>query len=863
MSYNFIDKSQTFAGFSFSKELKLQFEAVISEIPGRLHGNPSETQPRTSFTPLLEMMEYCNGMTITRNEVNRLNAEMQRYSYSGSDKWFCHSEFINVYLQSVFKTDNPSFIGLTKSPDVPSSALSYINTHTWVNNSWRNFIAQIGADYFKELTESECNELKSQFVMLSRQAFEWLAINEPSDIGDYTAEAHLMFNDEMHDYIREYTRQSFHNPRTMHFEALFDNSRFQILDELGFDNSVFNVDWIMVFKINDVTKPERRKFSRGIKAITNSMMLWYPLLGAVHAIREKKNEFKLSDLGIYHAGGLSGIINKAIQVEDLKWTLNKTMSEWQGGTFHPDNTEYSTSFDCYFWSSYRRDCEVIQTSLFKNEEAKAAKARIIEVRGSDIAKFYHEDSICSDAPRGSLGASCMRHDNLQKCITFYEKAAASLLVALGSNGKVLGRAVLWRNARIQPHYVRDIRKEQPCKMIDFMDRVYYSHEWIKPMFVDYAKTHGFYRKRYQNYEEQTAVVEPNGDYINARMNIMLPKKFDYLFQYFPFVDTFHYFDVQNKMLSNHNDVLSYSSYFADHKRLGGTFRLSSQDNGMKDGFHSIDFNREFVKEKPIDTDKDKLWNLRGTQMRPSNSYCFYENRMRSVQMTNLFGWVGSPYRAYLFDSSGKLTREMVPPKYSWYSGNLDKNFLRYHKVRGQWVEYSDEEFFINEGQYVDFPNGESIRKVPKMAARYCPGFNSLVTLNQWGGDGLNSNAKLFKDNKIISVSKAYVNYCKYISDEDYYDVLSSSSAEKIQTYNETNADALVFSQRLDCYLHLMDSLYVKGFGFVSKSMIGAYADSVVTKFQHFQSRILEKNDSSKVKHVKVKVPTEIQNLITL
>ncbi len=63
------------------------------------------------------------------------------------------------------------------------------------------------------------------------------------------------------------------------------------------------------------------------------------------------------------------------------------------------------------------------------------------VKGSDIIKYYHQDTY---AGCGSLGNSCMKYDRCVKFLNMYsDNDVVSMLIMKNDDGGLIGRALLW------------------------------------------------------------------------------------------------------------------------------------------------------------------------------------------------------------------------------------------------------------------------------------------------------------------------------------------------------------------------------------------------------------------------------------
>jgi len=97
------------------------------------------------------------------------------------------------------------------------------------------------------------------------------------------------------------------------------------------------------------------------------------------------------------------------------------------------------------------------------------------VTGSDISKYYAVNSYFTNT--GDLGTSCMKHDDKQAVVQFYDKNSnISLIIAKppGSDS-IIGRALLWTTT--------DGTK--------IMDRIYTSNSKLVSLFHKYAAENGF------------------------------------------------------------------------------------------------------------------------------------------------------------------------------------------------------------------------------------------------------------------------------------------------------------------------------------------------------------------------------------
>ena len=140
MKYNFIPKEKSFMGFSFSKEFLDSFRDCLEN-----YCDTGERSLTKTLSPLYLMASSLNGSTFTQKDIKNLIRFMHDTEYESGKphKWLIDEispGFSGKYLDQLFTGHLPSFIGFTKSEGTPSAALSYINTHKWLNDSWRRFL---------------------------------------------------------------------------------------------------------------------------------------------------------------------------------------------------------------------------------------------------------------------------------------------------------------------------------------------------------------------------------------------------------------------------------------------------------------------------------------------------------------------------------------------------------------------------------------------------------------------------------------------------------------------------------------------------------------------------------------------------
>lgn len=147
----------------------------------------------------------------------------------------------------------------------------------------------------------------------------------------------------------------------------------------------------------------------------------------------------------------------------------------------------------------------------------------------------------------TLHSSCMRHADLAYRLgDFYSNfAGASILVARDSESNVLGRAIVWKKAT--GLFGNEV------KQVSVLDRLYYSHNFVKKMMVNYAKENGInFKKTINDYSHQTEFTIMNpiegleemkaGQKIVCPLNVCVPAS-KWHKKGTPYLDTFCYVNI--------------------------------------------------------------------------------------------------------------------------------------------------------------------------------------------------------------------------------------------------------------------------------------------------------------------------------
>lgn len=171
---------------------------------------------------------------------------------------------------------------------------------------------------------------------------------------------------------------------------------------------------------------------------------------------------------------------------------------------------------------------------------------LIVVEGVDIQKWYLEDNYSSvlGSKNGSLWNSCMRQSERNKFMKLYSDNPdeVKMLILLNDDGKLRSRSLLWENV-----------KDKEGETYKFMDRVYSLYEHDVYLFKSWAIKNGYISKWEQN-AKSGRLFDVNGDIREMKLFVNLT---NYKQNFYPYLDTFKYFNDFNGNFSN-SSTFSYS-----------------------------------------------------------------------------------------------------------------------------------------------------------------------------------------------------------------------------------------------------------------------------------------------------------------
>jgi len=231
------------------------------------------------------------------------------------------------------------------------------------------------------------------------------------------------------------------------------------------------------------------------------------------------------------------------------------------------------------------------------------------VDGDNIVYWY--DARNYDSLRGTMGASCMSHEDCGRFLNIYRNnpKQCKLFILKNSDGnKIRGRALVWKLSK-------------PEGAI-FMDRVYTNKDEDEILFTNYAKREGWYCKDEQKYGG-TYIIVPGKGSQDIEMEVILENT---NFDLFPYVDTLRYFYHEQKKLSSVDD-------------LEGEYYTLTDTEGHYEQWRDDDDYDPIVHDGYNDED---IPESRATWCRYDNAYCATEDVIR-LSYNNEYAFPRSPH----------------------------------------------------------------------------------------------------------------------------------------------------------------------------------------------------------------------------
>lgn len=218
----------------------------------------------------------------------------------------------------------------------------------------------------------------------------------------------------------------------------------------------------------------------------------------------------------------------------------------------------------------------VYRELYAKPEDKGAHFEL----WADVRRAYHYENYYNPTDHnGTLWNSCMRHSSSQDYLVFYERIGTKVLVLL-KEYRVAGRALVWENLKIPG-------KDE---LITFMDRIYTENYEDEVLFKSYAKEHSWYYKQQQSFSSQKKVINPQGYNLDLSLYKEIPKQD--MGDYFPFLDTMCYYDLNDSILANDKELLESSHDRYVLQDTGGEYSMLEPDDSVYSEYENMWINTD-------------------------------------------------------------------------------------------------------------------------------------------------------------------------------------------------------------------------------------------------------------------------------
>lgn len=165
-------------------------------------------------------------------------------------------------------------------------------------------------------------------------------------------------------------------------------------------------------------------------------------------------------------------------------------------------------------------------------------SKLLIVSGDDIMKYYLDENyhVTRNGRCGTLWNSCMRQSERNIFMKLYAINDVKMLVFMSDDNKVRARALLW-----------DCVYDNKGNIHKVMDRIYYTYDHDINFFKDWAVENGYIFRFEQNSKSELYFDKGNGSAVALELHVKLP---NCNIKYYPYLDTFKYFNIHRKTFSN-------------------------------------------------------------------------------------------------------------------------------------------------------------------------------------------------------------------------------------------------------------------------------------------------------------------------
>lgn len=267
------------------------------------------------------------------------------------------------------------------------------------------------------------------------------------------------------------------------------------------------------------------------------------------------------------SGSIGSIINqlvefnsKIVKGEKVSDSLgNEYLYDKKYSTFFNEKTKQPIFFEKEDWIASRKSYEYKKMKFSDSQyeqlanELKAELCSVLEFKllsGDDIVKYYDERNYSSKYGEGGgcLHASCMRYSKCRPGIEFYANNPNAQMLVMMYRDKIVARTMVWKT-----------------DMGIFMDRKYYSADFLSNSLIQYAREHKWHYKTVNSYSENYKVTAYNHLYQRYddlnwfAMNVEIPDSYDGIDLY-PYMDTFDKLYPSDGVISNYYRYSKGASY---------------------------------------------------------------------------------------------------------------------------------------------------------------------------------------------------------------------------------------------------------------------------------------------------------------
>jgi hypothetical protein len=239
----------------------------------------------------------------------------------------------------------------------------------------------------------------------------------------------------------------------------------------------------------------------------------------------------------------------------ISYLTSDRMSKMEESEYWSSSRRFQTKPGS-FVSKIFKDIPAKEVEKFSNlykTFTKKSKFKFEVVSGTDIKKYYRYDSYQNDS--GTLGSSCMKHDESQRLLDIYSDNTEqlSMLVMINEDGFLKGRALLWK-----------------FNSYKIMDRIYtICDEDYAFWFKKWATDNGYLFKSEQNWYNSLFFENIGGKKQELKLKVSLENK---KFEYYPYMDTFKFIDSDCNLYNYQPDGIKFKTLCStDGTKYGGDY----------------------------------------------------------------------------------------------------------------------------------------------------------------------------------------------------------------------------------------------------------------------------------------------------